>query len=60
MSPKLSLNDACVIAESCGGKCLSAEYKDNKTHYYGSVLRIIHGVPHFVELKNCGTWCPHM
>ncbi|RGB43304.1 hypothetical protein C1646_749866 [Rhizophagus diaphanus] len=48
---KLSLNDACIIAESHGGICLSTEYKDNKTHYYGAVPRIIYGMPHFVELK---------
>jgi len=48
---KISLNDTCIIAESHGGICLSTEYKDNKTHYYGAVLRIIYGMPHFVELK---------
>ncbi|RHZ65136.1 hypothetical protein Glove_319g194 [Diversispora epigaea] len=28
---KLSLNDACTIAETRGGLCLSTEYKNNKT-----------------------------
>ncbi|PKC54413.1 hypothetical protein RhiirA1_542891 [Rhizophagus irregularis] len=56
---KLSLNDACIIAESHGGICLSTEYKDNKTpllwhcsknHIWHAPLR---------RVKNCGTWCPH-
>ena len=56
---KLSLNDACIIAESHGGICLSTEYKDNKTpllwrcsknHTWCAPLR---------RVKNCGTWCPH-
>ncbi|CAG8465498.1 23236_t:CDS:2 [Racocetra persica] len=48
---KLSLNDTCIIAKSHGGIYLSTEYKDNKTPLLCAVLRIIHGVPHFIELK---------
>ena len=59
MSPKLSLNDACVIAESRGGKCLSTKYKDNKTplvwicsknHTWSAPLR---------RVKSSGSWCPY-
>ena len=28
---KLSLNDACMIAQERDGMCLSTEYKDNRT-----------------------------
>ncbi|CAI2193288.1 14474_t:CDS:2 [Funneliformis geosporum] len=56
---KLSLNDACTIAESHGGICLSTEYKDNKTPLIWRCSKNHTWYATLCKVKNCGTWCPH-
>ena len=48
---KLSLNDACTIAEEHSGVCLSTEYKNNRIPLIWRCFKIIHEMLRFSELK---------
>jgi len=56
---KLSLNDACIIAESHGGICFSTEYKDNKTPLLWCYSKNHTWCVSLCRVKNCETWCSY-
>src|SRR6185312_204748 len=55
---KLSLNDACMIAEERDGMCLSTEYKDNRTPLMWRCSKNHVWSAPLSRIKNLGQWCP--
>jgi len=55
---KLTLENCQMIAEERGGKCISTEYKNNKTKMLWKCERNHFWETSFGSIKNRNSWCP--
>ena len=56
---KLSIEDCQKLAEERGGKCLSTEYKNNRTKMRWQCQKYHEWEAKFHDIKDDNNWCPH-
>ena len=58
LKKRCNLEECHKLAEERGGKCLSTEYKDNKTDMLWECKEGHQWDAVFSSIKNCKSWCP--